>query len=96
MIKEKKINRGITGIRIVLLGIFLAIFFSTVTVRAEGEGTSNNLQNGSFENGVVNCTSGWCCSGNVEWFKPNTEYTVITYVISISGTDSYLKVNDGS
>ena len=51
MIKEKKINRGITGIRIVLLGIFLAIFFSTVTVHAEGEGTSNNLQNGSFEKG---------------------------------------------
>ena len=85
MIKEKKINRGITGIRIVLLGIFLAIFFSTVTVHAEGEGTSNNLQNGSFEKGQTwtnaysqpdqSAVPAWnttAFQGKIELFRENT------------------------
>ena len=100
MIKEKKINRGITGIRIVLLGIFLAIFFSTVTVHAEGEGTSNNLQNGSFEKGQTwtnaysqpdqSAVPAWnttAFQGKIELFRENTG----TYIPSVT-----LKPTDGT
>ena len=100
MIKEKKINRGITGIRIVLLGIFLAIFFSTVTVHAEGEGTSNNLQNGSFEKGQTwtnaysqpdqSAVPAWnttAFQGKIELFRENTG----TYIPSVK-----LKPTDGT
>lgn len=100
MIKDKKINRGITGIRIVLLGIFLAIFFSTVTVHAEGEGTSNNLQNGSFEKGQTwtnaysqpdqSAVPAWnttAFQGKIELFRENTG----TYIPSVT-----LKPTDGT
>ena len=100
MIKVKKINRGITGIRIVLLGIFLAIFFSTVTVHAEGEETSNNLQNGSFEKGQTwtnpyfqpdqSAVTAWnttAFQGKIELFRENTG----TYIPSVT-----LKPTDGT
>ena len=100
MIKDKKINRGITGIRIVLLGIFLAIFFSTVTVHAEGEETSNNLQNGSFEKGQTwtnpyfqpdqSAVPAWnttAFQGKIELFRENTG----TYIPSVT-----LKPTDGT
>ena len=100
MIKVKKINRGITGIRIVLLGIFLAIFFSTVTVHAEGEETSNNLQNGSFEKGQTwtnpyfqpdqSAVPAWnttAFQGKIELFRENTG----TYIPSVT-----LKPTDGT
>lgn len=100
MIKEKKNNRWITGIRIVLLGIFLAIFFSTVTVHAEGKGTSNNLQNGSFEKGQTwtnayfqpdqSAVPAWnttAFQGKIELFREN----IGTYIPSVK-----LKPTDGT
>lgn len=50
---------------------------------------------GSFDNGVVTA-NGWCCSKRLELFKPNTEYTLITNIISISDTNTYFKANNVS
>ena len=70
-----------------------AILKGQTLVNLWGTKREHFFTNGTFENSVLT-SNGWCCLHRVEFFKPNTEYTLITNIISISDTNTYFKANN--